>query len=71
MNFIATVIVCAGVLSPLDCQEDNARATMRLPERFNSFISCVVAAQQFVAQQSLIHDDDYIRVYCTKLGESK
>ena len=72
----ALVLVCSILVTPnlRDCDENNARVVMLVPEEFASPITCAMHGQAYVAETAIgrqLADSDRIKVVCRPLGPAE
>ena len=65
MKFFATILICAGILDPAECQIDTALTVVRMPEPALGLVECMLHGQAYVAETGLVGPDDRIKVRCT------
>ena len=65
----ALVLICSVLVTPdlADCNPDNARAVMLVPEQFSNPAMCAMVGQAYVAQTTVgrnLSENDRVKVVC-------
>ncbi len=65
MKFFATILICAGTVTPAECQTENALAVVAMPHPAEGLVQCMMHGQAYVAEAGLVGPNDRVKVRCT------